>query len=87
MPPTFVYMMALLVWVPIACLVWLVAAIMALRKASRQTARSLALATAGTFPGVFVFQIVAAPLVAAIGVANWLVWKTLEPGSSTMSPE
>ena len=47
MPPTFVYMMALLVWVPIACLVWLVAAIMALRKASRQTARSCFTASSG----------------------------------------
>lgn len=77
--------MALMVWVPIALLVWGIAGMMALLGKKRGTARSLALAMAGTFPGVIVYQCVAAPIVAAILLGIHFVWKTMEPGDSTMT--
>src|SRR5438552_18091711 len=38
---------------------------------------------AGTYPGVFVCQIAAAPVVAAVLAAAWLFWRIVEPGSTT----
>jgi hypothetical protein len=61
------------VWLFLACLVWLLAGVMALNRATRRKGLALALAMAATFPSVFLFQAVAAPLIAAmvVGVA-WL---------------
>lgn len=71
--PTFIYLEALLVWIAIACLVWLLAGVMALNRGTRRKGLSLALAMTATFPSVFLFHAVAAPLIAAmiVGVA-WL---------------
>jgi hypothetical protein len=43
----------------------------------------LCLAAAGTFPFVFAYQIVAAPLVTGILLVAWAFWRILEPGAST----
>ena len=83
MPPTLLYLSALAVWVVVAVAVWLVAAAMSVRRAWRVTAGSLALAMAATFPAVLVFQIVAAPIVAAVLVGGLAVCKAIEPGPST----
>jgi len=37
---------------------------------------------AGTFPGVFLFQLLAAPVVILILVAMHVLWKAAEPGAS-----
>ena len=82
MPPTFIYFVALLVWIPFACLVWFSAGVMALNRGTRRKGLALALAMAATFPCVFLFQAAAAPLIAAmvVGVA-WLSG-ILDPAST-----
>ena len=83
MPPTFLYFLAFIIWVPSACLVWLLAGLLALVQTTRRTGLSLALAMAGTFPGVFLFQVAAAPIVIALLVGTHVFSKALDPGSST----
>jgi hypothetical protein len=82
LPPTFIYFVALLVWIPLACLVWFLAGVMALNRGTRRKGLALALAMAATFPSVFLFQAAAAPLIAAmvVGVA-WLSG-ILDPAST-----
>jgi hypothetical protein len=65
-PPTFIYFLALSVWIPLACLVWVPAGVMALNRGTRRKGLALALAMAATFPSVFLFQAAAAPLIAAM---------------------
>jgi hypothetical protein len=62
-----------MIWMTLACVVWLLAGAMALKRSTRRKGLSLALAMAATFPSVFLFQAAAAPLIAAmiIGMA-WL---------------
>jgi hypothetical protein len=38
---------------------------------------------AATYPGVFVCQFIAAPVVALVLAVQWLFWKTVEPGAAT----
>jgi hypothetical protein len=82
LPPTFIYFVALLVWIPLAGLVWFVAGVMALNRGTRRKGLALALAMAATFPSVFLFQAAAAPLIVAmvVGVA-WLSG-ILDPAST-----
>lgn len=84
-PPTFLYLLALMVWIVFACLVWLAAGLLSLVRRTRCFARPLCLAMAGTFPFVFVYQVAVAPLVAGILLAAWAFWKILEPGDSTVT--
>ena len=82
MPPTFLYFVALSVWIPLACLVWVVAGAMALNRGTRRKALALALAMAATFPFVFLFQAAAVPLMVAMVVgAAWLSG-ILDPAST-----
>jgi hypothetical protein len=85
MPPTFFYFLALTIWVPIACIVWLVAGLMFLAQRTRPLSRPLCFAMGGTFPFVFVYQIIAAPFVAGLLFAVWAFAKILGPGASTTS--
>lgn len=82
MPPTFLYMMALALWVGLAVLVWLLAAFLFVMPRTRSRARSLGLAMATTFPSVLLFQVVAAPVALGVLLVAWLVWKVLEPNHS-----
>ena len=82
MPPTFIYFMALSVWIPLACLVWFAAGVMALNRGTRRKALALALAMATTFPTVFLFQAATAPpIVALVLGAAWLSG-ILDPAST-----
>ena len=83
MPPTFVYIMAFLLWLALAAAVWVAAGAIALFPTMRRTGASLALAMAGTFPAVIAYQVLAAPFVLAILLGVRLIWKTLEPGRGT----
>ena len=83
MPPTFLYLVALILWVGFGVAVWVVAAILMIFPGMRRTGRRLACAMAVTFPGVIVYQALAAPVVAALLLTMWLFWKTLEPGPGT----
>lgn len=64
MPPTFAYIAALMVYLAVAALVWAIALCLALVPSKRPLARRLAAGMAGSFPGVFLFQILCAPIVA-----------------------
>ena len=83
MPPTFLYFVALMIWVPAAVLVWVIAAVLAIFPGLRSRARSLALAMAATFPGVALFQLATAPVLLVLLWGMRLIWKGLEPGDST----
>lgn len=83
MLPTFLYLLGFMVWILGACLVWLAAGLLSLRKRTRFLSRPLCLAMAMTFPLVFVYQVVVAPLVAGLLLVAWALWKILEPGTST----
>ncbi len=83
MSPVFGYVMAFMAWTLVAALIWTVAAILSLRRRTRRVARQLFWATAGTYPGVFACQIVAAPVIAAALAAAWLLRRIVESGAST----
>jgi hypothetical protein len=83
MPPTFAYFLALIIWVFSACIVWLAAGVLYFVRRTRSLSKPLSLAMAGTFPFVFAYQILAAPIVAVVLLATWAFWKSLEPAAST----
>jgi hypothetical protein len=66
MPPTFAYILALMVYFAVACAVWSVAIVLAFPQRTRALAKKIAAGMAGSFPGVFLFQIISAPLLALI---------------------
>ena len=66
MPPTFAYILALMLYVAAACIVWIAAIGLAFSQRTRPLAKKIAAGMAGSFPGVFLFQLVAAPLVVLI---------------------
>jgi len=74
-----------MIWIFFACLTWLAAGVMALAARTRHLSRPLCFAMAGTFPFVFVYQVVAAPFVASILLIIWAFWKMMEPGASEMT--
>jgi hypothetical protein len=63
-PPTFLYFIALVLYVGLACAVWGWAILIALIPRKRAFAKRLAAGMAGSFPGVFICQILSAPLIA-----------------------
>jgi hypothetical protein len=66
MPPTFAYILALTVYFVAACAVWTVAVVLAFSPRTRGLAKKIAAGMAGSFPGVFLFQLISAPLVALL---------------------
>jgi hypothetical protein len=66
MPPTFAYILALMLYVAVACAVWSVAIVLAFPQRTRVFAKKIAAGMAGSFPGVFLFQLISAPLLAVI---------------------
>jgi hypothetical protein len=80
MPPTFPYFLAIIVWIPATVLLWMVAGILALFKKTRLFAKSITLSMAGTFPGVFVFQLLVLPIVAIFLFAAIGIEKTYRVG-------
>jgi hypothetical protein len=83
MPPTFLYLMALAFWVALAVVVWIVSIILMLLPGKRRKGFCIASAMAGTFPGVFTYQIIAAPIVIALLLTMQSFWKKIEPGTAT----
>ena len=75
MPPTFGYMVLFMIWASFAVLVWAVAALLLIPRRTRRAGRCLFLAMAGAFPGVIIFQIVAAPIVVALLAIAGLFWR------------
>jgi hypothetical protein len=79
---TFIYFVALNVWVFLASLVWLLAGATALIPATRRKGLAVALAMAATFPSVFLFQAAIAPLLAAIVIGMAWLSGILDPTST-----
>jgi len=66
MPQVILYLLALLVYLALACAVWMVAIVLAFSRRRRALAKKIAAGMAGSFPGVFMFQLISAPLVGGI---------------------
>lgn len=64
MPPYFGYVMVLMVYIAVACAVWFIAVVLAFPRCTRQIAKRIAAGMAGSFPGVFLFQLLSVPLFA-----------------------
>jgi hypothetical protein len=84
LPFAFVYFLALGLWVFLASLVWLAAGLMSLSARTRYLSWPLCVAMAGTFPFVFVYQIIAAPFVVCILLVCWGFGRIVEPGGSSV---
>ncbi len=82
LPPTAVYILAFIPWMGLACLIWLCAAFLFAVPHMRPLARSLSLAMVATFPGVWLFQMVAAPFALGFLLLAHLVWWLVDPGLS-----
>ena len=80
MPPTFVYILALMGYFAVACAVWVVAVVLAIPSRTRGLAKRLAAGMAGSFPGVFLFQILAAPFVASVLLLGGGIFWLFHPG-------
>ena len=85
MPPTFLYLFAVVTWAVFACVVWTVAAVMLITPRTRRFAKPLCWAIAGTLPFVLAYQFLAAPIVAVVLLSGWAFCKLLEPGSASLT--
>ena len=85
MPPTFLYLLFVAVWVALACAVWAISVALLLIPKTRRFSGPLSLAMAGTFPFVLAYQVLAVPVVATVLLCGRVIWKTLEPGTSTVT--
>jgi hypothetical protein len=88
MPSTFLYLMALVLWVTLAVAVWLVSGVLLLLPRKRNSGLRLASAMAGTFPAVIAYQIIAAPIILTLLLTSNFVCKIIEPRteSTTENP-
>jgi hypothetical protein len=66
MPPTFAYILALMAYIAVACVVWSMAIVLAFPRRTRTLAKKIAAGMAGSFPGVFLFQLLSAPFLALV---------------------
>ena len=80
MPPTFAYAMALTAYIALACVVWGLSILLAGPRATRPVALRVAAAMAGSFPGVFLFQALSAPIVALILLSSGFVMSATARG-------
>jgi hypothetical protein len=80
MPPYFVYLLALTTYCAVACAVWVIAAVLTIPQRTRPLGKKIAFSMAGSFPGVFLFQLLAAPLagfiLVSIGGIIWIIQPT-----------
>lgn len=82
MPPTFVYLLALVGYIAVACAIWLVALVLAVPPRTRAFAKRVAAGMAGSFPGVFLFQLLTAPLVAFVLLFIGGIFRLFHPGDA-----
>lgn len=86
MPFAVIYMAALAVWILLACTIWCSASLMCMVPRTRPFAWPMSLVVATTFPFVFAYQIVAAPIVLTILLGAFALWRVLEPVSTIKNP-
>ena len=73
MPPYFPYIMALMVFIAIACAVLFVAAVLAFPRRTRKLAKRITAGMAGSLLGVFLFQLLSVPLFALYFLVIWCI--------------
>jgi hypothetical protein len=82
MPPTFPYFLALGFYVTAAFAVWGFCVILAFIPSSRYLAKRVALGMFCSFPGVFSFQLLVAPIVAVVLLLFGVLIHLLSPSGS-----
>ena len=73
MPPTFAYIMALMAYVVLATLVWILSGLLALIPRTRLAGTKIALAMLFSFPGVLAWQIAGFPILFVIALGLGLL--------------
>jgi hypothetical protein len=75
MSPAIPYLLALAMHIALALLVWLAALMIAILPENRLLAKQIAIGMMGSFPGVFLFQLLCIPVLAIVliglNVASW----------------
>jgi hypothetical protein len=79
MPPYFPYIYALMAYIAIACAVWFVAVVLAFPRRTRKFAKRIAAGMAGSFPGVFLFQLLSAPLAVVVLLLFGEIFSVFKP--------
>jgi hypothetical protein len=89
MPGAVIYMLALAIWILVACTIWCAAALMCVVPRTRPFAWPTSVAVAATFPFVFAYQIMAAPVVLAALLGAFILVMLVDPaslGGTTKNP-
>ena len=82
MPPTFLFILALFAYAALAGCVLIVAAALAVVPKTRGVAKKLAAGIFGSFPGVFLFQVLAAPAVVLLLLLMFVSAAVVKPGGT-----
>jgi hypothetical protein len=82
MPPWFPYLMALSAYIAAAAAVWVICILLAILPPTRRLARRLAMSMLASFPGVFLFQLLAFPFCLALLLLAAAVSRLLGPEST-----
>ena len=80
MPPHIVYAVMLMLYVGVACAVWLFAALLAISPSMRALARRIASGMLASFPGVIMYQVFGFPLALLYLAISLLVMAFVQPG-------
>lgn len=81
MPGAVIYMLALAIWILVTCTIWCVAALMCVVPRTRRFAWPTSVAAAATFPFVFAYQIIAAPVVLGAPLGAFILGMLVDPAS------
>jgi hypothetical protein len=79
--------MALMAYIAIACAVWLVAVVLAFPRRTRDLAKRIAAGMAGSFPGVFLFQLLSVPLFALYFLLIWCIAWLIPPRDGSITSD
>jgi hypothetical protein len=80
------YLMALAAWILVTCAIWCAAILMYMITRTRTFAWPMSLAAAVTFPFVFAYQIMVAPIIFTLMLGAFALWRLIEPVSTIKNP-
>ena len=81
-----IYLMALAVWIFVACVMWCAAGLIYFVPRVRPMAWPMSLATAATFPFVFAYQLMVTPAILMMMLVAFALWGILDPVSTVTNP-
>jgi hypothetical protein len=84
-PPYFPYILALFAYIALAGFILIAAAGLAVFPKTRPFSKKLAAGMCGSFPGVFLFQILATPAVALMLLAMFASAAVVDPGGTAQA--